>query len=302
MNCHQWNLPEFIHPVKSAALFIYLFIFRSAVDVSVLIAGCCETALVSPAHIWHPWSSGVSLRCQFFKALKYFFSLPFLFYFFMCRWKRLYWPFQALFGWNTEITSTRVRSAERNIACQTGYRWRGDRGEGGWWGRWEGTSDDQHLWELSEFLLQHHWTCPHLALEAQKTITGNHAEVFWTCFQKCSYQSTPHQQTAHPHKKTHTVYHLAKHRWSCTWRSWDGVVTHCCEAAKFSMMPLETAHGREMTIQFGGNSFGGSSGHQRANCPRDVCYFAFWYATPVEAGEVLTNTDLYGFVNTIWEK
>lgn len=77
------------------------------------------------------------------------------------------------------------------------------------------------------------------------------------------------------------------------------MVTHGCEAAKFSKMPLETAHGREMTIQFRGNSFGGRFGHQRANCPRGVCYFAFCYATPVEAGEVLTNTDLYGFMYTI---
>ncbi len=36
--------------------------------------------------------------------------------------------------------------------------------------------------------------------------------------------------------------------------------------AKFSEMPLETAYGREMNIQFTGNSSGGHSCSQHANC------------------------------------
>ncbi len=43
-----------------------------------------------------------------------------------------------------------------------------------------------------------------------------------------------------------------------------------CEAvgctAKFSEMPLETAYGREMNIQFTDNSSGGHSCSQHANC------------------------------------
>ncbi len=63
-------------------------------------------------------------------------------------------------------------------------------------------------------------------------------------------------------------------RWRCwMWRSWAGVVTRCLwlwgwldVTAKFSEMPLETAYGREMNIQFTGNSSGGHSCSQHANC------------------------------------
>ncbi len=55
------------------------------------------------------------------------------------------------------------------------------------------------------------------------------------------------------------------------WRSWAGVVTRglwlwfgC--TAEFSEMPLETAYGREMNIQFMGNSSGGHSYSQHDNC------------------------------------
>ncbi len=49
--------------------------------------------------------------------------------------------------------------------------------------------------------------------------------------------------------------------------------------AKFSETPLETAYSREMNIQFMGNSSGGHSCNQHANCKlpqnlRHLCYCA----------------------------
>lgn len=82
-------------------------------------------------------------------------------------------------SWNTACRrSHRLECSREEYSLSN--RWRGDRCEGGWWGRGEGTRDDQHVWELFEFLLQHQWTCPHLALEAQTTISGNTAEVMLT--------------------------------------------------------------------------------------------------------------------------
>ncbi len=60
-------------------------------------------------------------------------------------------------------------------------------------------------------------------------------------------------------------------RWRCwMWRSW---VTRGLRLwgrldvlPKFSEMPLETAYGREIKIKFTGNSSGGHSCHQHANC------------------------------------
>lgn len=50
------------------------------------------------------------------------------------------------------------------------------------------------------------------------------------------------------------------------WRSWAGVVRPVGCTATFSEMPLETAYGREMTIQFMGNSSGGPCCSQHASC------------------------------------
>jgi len=53
------------------------------------------------------------------------------------------------------------------------------------------------------------------------------------------------------------------------WRSWAGIGSHdvrpvgCTD--HFSETPLETAYGREMNIQFNGNSPGGHSCSQRMN-------------------------------------
>ncbi len=48
---------------------------------------------------------------------------------------------------------------------------------------------------------------------------------------------------------------------------WLHVVCGCVRCnAKFSETPLEMAYGREMNIQFMGNSSGGHSCSQHANC------------------------------------
>ncbi len=78
-------------------------------------------------------------------------------------------------------------------------------------------------------------------------------------------------------------------RWRCwMWRSRAGVVTRKSAVvrpagctAKFSETPLETAYGREMNIQFTGNSSGGHSCSQHANCTlpqnlRHLWHCAVW--------------------------
>ncbi len=47
---------------------------------------------------------------------------------------------------------------------------------------------------------------------------------------------------------------------------WSVVVRPVGCSAKFSETPLETAYGREINIQFTGNSSGGDSCSQHANC------------------------------------
>ncbi len=47
---------------------------------------------------------------------------------------------------------------------------------------------------------------------------------------------------------------------------WYAVVRPVGCTAKFSEMPLEMVYGRDMNIQFTGNSSGGHSGSQHANC------------------------------------
>ncbi len=131
---------------------------------------------------------------------------------------------------------------------------------------------------------------------------------------------------------------------SCTQRSKtfsmytkDLFLKYCSQISKTS---LEMAYGREVNIQLMGNSSGGHSCSQHANCTlpqnlRHLWHYAVWsnctkwpfivgilrhtcakimlfnhirYATPVRwmdylgKGEVLTNTDLDRFVNNIWDK
>ena len=49
------------------------------------------------------------------------------------------------------------------------------------------------------------------------------------------------------------------------WRSWADVVTRGLK------MTLEVAYGREINIAFSGNSFGGHSCNQHANCLLPAC-------------------------------
>ncbi len=60
--------------------------------------------------------------------------------------------------------------------------------------------------------------------------------------------------------------------------TWSAVVRPVRCTAKFSETPLEMAYGREMNIQFTGNSSDGHSCSQHANCtlPQNVCHCALW--------------------------
>ncbi len=63
--------------------------------------------------------------------------------------------------------------------------------------------------------------------------------------------------------------------------TWSAVVSPVGCTAKFSETPLEMAYGREMNIQFTGNSYGGHSCSQHANCTlphnlRHLWHCAVW--------------------------
>ncbi len=56
--------------------------------------------------------------------------------------------------------------------------------------------------------------------------------------------------------------------------TWSEVVRPVGCNAKFSKTPLEKAYGREINIQFTGNSSGGHSCSHHANCtlPQNMCH------------------------------
>ncbi len=59
--------------------------------------------------------------------------------------------------------------------------------------------------------------------------------------------------------------------------TWSAVVRPVGYIAKFSETPLETAYGREMNIQFIGNSSGGHSFSQHANCTLPQILRHLWH-------------------------
>ncbi len=58
---------------------------------------------------------------------------------------------------------------------------------------------------------------------------------------------------------------------------WSAVVRSVGCTAKFSETPLETAYGREMNIQFMGNSSGEHSFSRHANCTLPQNLRHLWY-------------------------
>ncbi len=66
-------------------------------------------------------------------------------------------------------------------------------------------------------------------------------------------------------------------RWVWCGYTWSAVVRPVGCTAKFSETPLETAYGREMNIKFTGNSSGGHSCSQHANCTLPQILRHLWH-------------------------
>ncbi len=64
--------------------------------------------------------------------------------------------------------------------------------------------------------------------------------------------------------------------------TWSAVVRPVGCTAKFSEMPLETAHGREMNIKFTGNSSGGHSCSHHANCTLSQNLQHLWHCAVIK--------------------
>ncbi len=95
-------------------------------------------------------------------------------------------------------------------------------------------------------------------------------------------------------------------RWRCwMWRSWAGVVARGTVVkpagctAKFSEIPLETAYGTEMNIQFTDNSSGGHSCSQHANCTLPKNLGHLWYPSHLLLQVQYCPTSLFYLVNLL---
>lgn len=136
---------------------------------------------VSPAHIWHPWSSKVSLRHWFFKTPKYFFPyfFIFLFFFFDVQVKKTLLTISGLFGWNPACRRSHwLECGGEEYSMSNGQQVEG-------WQRWRWVMRKMgrhQRWPASVGIVWLFAATSHLALEAQTTISGNPAEVLLNAY------------------------------------------------------------------------------------------------------------------------
>lgn len=132
MNCYQQH-----SSIKSNQK-LYSFIYFSICDCRMLwnstFPPLTPDTREALTYLWGIESSKL-LKIVFPPFL---FSFFILFFFLICRWKLLCWPFQALLAWNTAR-----QKAIQPVKPATGGRVTEVKvGEGEGWEKWEGTRDD----------------------------------------------------------------------------------------------------------------------------------------------------------------